>query len=289
MPPVIQIAIDCHDADRLISFWTAALGYVTEPPPDGWDSWLAYWQAAGIPDEDLQGAEKGSGAIIDPTGSGPRVFFQEVPEPKVVKNRVHLDIKLTGGLRVPLQERRAQVDGEVERLVGLGATVAYRNAPEGSDFSRVYPARPGGQRVLRGLRSGTVARPTSGRDVAKAGDEQRDPHRAVLRAAAVEARAQVRPSFAMAASTLARAVAVTRRTNCCRHSGRLKPRDGSPTPSTSTSAVAAGQSRPSEVGLKRGVTKAGMPGGTHRHTRLLRAGGQPVQHDLLDAVLPTLV
>lgn len=134
MPPVIQIAIDCHDADRLISFWTAALGYVTEPPPDGWDSWLTYWQAAGIPDEDLEGAEKGSGAIIDPTGKGPRLFFQEVPEPKVVKNRVHLDIKLTGGLRVPLQERRAQVDGEVARLVGLGATVAYRNAPEGSDF-----------------------------------------------------------------------------------------------------------------------------------------------------------
>ena len=97
MPPVIQIAIDCHDADRLISFWTAALGYVTEPPPDGWDSWLAYWQAAGIPDEDLQGAEKGSGAIIDPTGSGPRVFFQEVPEPKVVKNRVHLDISSRAG------------------------------------------------------------------------------------------------------------------------------------------------------------------------------------------------
>ncbi len=151
MPPVLQIAIDCHDADRLISFWTAALGYVTEPPPEGWESWLAYWQAAGIPDEDLEGAEKGSGAIIDPTGRGPRLFFQEVPEPKVVKNRVHLDIKLTGGLRVPLQERRVQVDGEVERLVGLGATVAYRNAPRGRTITRL-PARPGGQRVLRGLK-----------------------------------------------------------------------------------------------------------------------------------------
>jgi hypothetical protein len=41
--------------------------------------------------------------------------------PKLVKNRLHLDVNASGGLKVPLDERRKQVDAEVERLVRLGA------------------------------------------------------------------------------------------------------------------------------------------------------------------------
>lgn len=130
-----QLAVDCTDSARLVTFWCEALGYVPEPPPQGWASWLDYWRAAGIPDEDLEGAENGSGAIVDPGGVRPRIWFQEVPEPKTGKNRLHVDLRLTPGREaMPYAERRAAVEAEVQRLVGLGATVAHVNAPEGADY-----------------------------------------------------------------------------------------------------------------------------------------------------------
>ena len=42
--------------------------------------------------------------------------------PKLAKNRLHIDVNASGGLRVPLGERRKQVDGEAERLLGFGPT-----------------------------------------------------------------------------------------------------------------------------------------------------------------------
>ncbi len=130
-----QLAVDCSDSARLVAFWCEALGYVPEPAPEGWDSWLAYWRAAGIPEDELEGADEGSGAIIDPAGVRPRIWFQEVPEQKSGKNRLHVDIRHTPGREaMPYAERKASVDAEVERLVALGATVAYVNAPEGADY-----------------------------------------------------------------------------------------------------------------------------------------------------------
>jgi hypothetical protein len=141
-----QLTIDCADPHRLVVFWCEALGYVPEPAPEGWDSWLAYWRSLGIPEEDLEGAENGSGSIVDPTDRRPRIWFQPVPEGKTVKNRLHLDVKLTGGpLVVPDRaERKARVDAEVERLVGLGATVAHLNAPEGANYYAVTLLDPEG-------------------------------------------------------------------------------------------------------------------------------------------------
>ena len=141
-----QLTIDCADPERLVAFWCEALGYVPEPAPEGWESWLAYWRSLGIPEEDLEGAENGSGGIVDPTDRYPRIWFQPVPEGKAVKNRLHLDIKLTGGpLVVPDRaERKERVDAEVERLVELGASVAYRNAPEGANYYGVTLRDPEG-------------------------------------------------------------------------------------------------------------------------------------------------
>ena len=140
-----HLTVDCADTSRLVSFWCEALGYVPEPAPDGWDSWLAYWRAAGIPDEALEGAEDGSGAIVDPEGVRPRIWFQEVPEPKSVKNRLHIDVRHTPGREaMPYAARRAGVDAEVERLVTLGASIAYRNAPEGADYYAVTLRDPEG-------------------------------------------------------------------------------------------------------------------------------------------------
>ncbi|SDP63484.1 hypothetical protein SAMN04489867_3229 [Pedococcus dokdonensis] len=145
MNPTWQLTFDCADTSRLVAFWCEALGYVPEPAPDGWDSWLAYWRAAGIPDDELEGAEAGSGAIVDPEGVRPRIWFQEVPEPKSGKNRLHLDVRHTPGREaMEYAARRASIEAEVERLVGLGASIAYRNAPEGADYYAVTLRDPEG-------------------------------------------------------------------------------------------------------------------------------------------------
>ncbi len=59
-------------------------------------------------------------ACVDPTGVGPRLFFQRVPEGKVVKNRVHLDVRVGTGLVG--EERLAALEAECARLVALGAS-----------------------------------------------------------------------------------------------------------------------------------------------------------------------
>ena len=79
-------------------------------------------------------------------GSGRGVFFQKVPEGKVAKNRLHLDLNVSGGHGVPVAERRPRVDAEVARLKALGATDergamdlrgeywVRMNDPEGNEF-----------------------------------------------------------------------------------------------------------------------------------------------------------
>jgi hypothetical protein len=84
----MQVTIDCADPGRLARFWATALGYRLEEPPDGFARWQEYWVSRGLPPEEV---EDGYDSIVDPDGVGPRVWFQPVPEAKVVKNRVHLD------------------------------------------------------------------------------------------------------------------------------------------------------------------------------------------------------
>lgn len=69
----------------------------------------------------------GRSAVEDPDGRGPRLFFQQVPEGKVAKNRVHLDVRAAPGLRG--EERMAALEAECERLVARGATRVRRDEP----------------------------------------------------------------------------------------------------------------------------------------------------------------
>ena len=62
-------------------------------------------------------------AVVDPEGTRPRIFFQKVPEPKAGKNRVHLDLYVGWAEGVAGEERLGRVAAEVDRLVGLGASV----------------------------------------------------------------------------------------------------------------------------------------------------------------------
>src|SRR6476661_2672977 len=127
MRPTLQITVDCTDPRVLVAFWSTALGYVLEPPPGGATSWVSFWRSIGVPD-----------------GVRPRIWFQMVPEAKVVKNRVHLDLKVSGGRTVPLATRRDRVDAEVGRLTGLGATRLRTLGHEGMDYYGVVMHDPEG-------------------------------------------------------------------------------------------------------------------------------------------------
>ncbi|GAA2454035.1 hypothetical protein GCM10010405_42330 [Streptomyces macrosporus] len=81
--------------------------------------------AAGEPED--QGSRFAS---VDPSGVGPRLFFQRVPEGKVVKNRGHLDVRVGTGLVG--EERLAALEAECARLVALGA-VRERLLYDGND------------------------------------------------------------------------------------------------------------------------------------------------------------
>lgn len=119
-----QVTFDCHDPKSLSTFWRDALGYVHPAPPgvelaageDPLDAWDEFLERMKVPIED----RNSSSALVDPGGRGPRIFFQQVPEPKQSKNRLHLDVRAAPGLQG--EARLAALEVECERLVGLGAS-----------------------------------------------------------------------------------------------------------------------------------------------------------------------
>lgn len=140
MSYTFQVTFDCANPERLAKFWSDALGYVLQPPPEGFNSWDEFAEANQIPKE-----KRGDiAAIIDPAGSGPRVLFLRVPEGKTVKNRVHLDVNVSTSGSDP-EAGKTEVRSVAERLTELGATrlneVDGRNDfwivmqdPEGNEF-----------------------------------------------------------------------------------------------------------------------------------------------------------
>jgi|SRR5690606_39139070 len=108
-----QVTFDCAEPERLARFWCEVLGYVVPPPPEGFVTWDEFHQTQPPEDRDS------SFACLDPTGVGPRLYFQRVPEGKVVKNRLHLDVRVGTGLVG--EERLAALEAECARLVALGA------------------------------------------------------------------------------------------------------------------------------------------------------------------------
>ncbi|TDE94885.1 VOC family protein [Occultella glacieicola] len=119
MATLREIVIDCRDAPALARFWAAALdGYEVRAYDDAEVARLA---SLGLTPE------------TDPTvavdGPGPTLFLQQVPEPKTVKNRVHVDLSAN--------DRMA----EAARLVDLGASIVAQQDswtvlgdPEGNEF-----------------------------------------------------------------------------------------------------------------------------------------------------------
>ena len=93
------MVIDCNDLPRMSGFWQAALGY--EPREEPEEDWVV---------------------LRDPSGAGVNVSIAVVPEPRVGKNRLHLDLYTD------------DASGEIERLQGLGAVVTRKQGPD-EDFT----------------------------------------------------------------------------------------------------------------------------------------------------------
>jgi hypothetical protein len=145
MATTLQITVDCADPARLVAFWTQALHYIPQPPPEGYDTWRAFYLGIGVPPEELPPDDRDlTDRAVDPDGIGPALWFQEVPEPKTAKNRLHLDLRVSGGRAVPLAERRAAVDPEVDRLRQAGASVLRVLSTEGIDHYAVVMQDPEG-------------------------------------------------------------------------------------------------------------------------------------------------
>ncbi|NUP34700.1 MAG: VOC family protein [Streptomycetaceae bacterium] len=136
-----QITIDCAKPDLLAPFWAAALGYRAADPPEGHASWREFYLSVGVPAEEL-GDGDCVDRLVDPTGAGPAIWSQIVPEPKTLKNRLHFDLMVGGGRSVPVELRRQRVDAEVTRLTELGATVLRRSDDELNGHYAVTLADP---------------------------------------------------------------------------------------------------------------------------------------------------
>ncbi len=105
---VENVAFDCHDPYQLAQFWSEVVGHP-------------------LADDDFPGDPEAS---ISPPG-GPTLFFNGVPEPKTVKNRVHVCLR-------PDVPR----DVEVERLLKLGATIVADRRREEDGTGWVVLADP---------------------------------------------------------------------------------------------------------------------------------------------------
>lgn len=111
----VELGIDCADPERQAAFWAAALD-------------RRVVRVSGAPE------------VHDPAGSAAPIWFQPVPEDKVVKNRLHLDVWLIDEVQV--EQRR-------DRLVKLGATETRRfnhfwvmADPEGNEFCLCWGPTP---------------------------------------------------------------------------------------------------------------------------------------------------
>lgn len=140
--PTLGITFDCANPALVARFWALALGYVEAPPPEGWSTWAEFLTDQGVPEE-----EWADGAALRPSsGHGPTISFLRVPEPKTAKNRVHLDIKASGGRHVDQGLREARIRSKEADLIAAGATTLREDLvedrldhlvmqdPEGNEF-----------------------------------------------------------------------------------------------------------------------------------------------------------
>jgi predicted enzyme related to lactoylglutathione lyase len=127
---VDTVTIDVHDAKLLADFWGAALGYQLDEI-----------------DED--------GAVIEPSaGPGWTMLFLVVPDDKVVKNRLHLDLRPSDAMATEVARLEQLGAGVITRIDEGGSFWTVMHDPEGNEFC-----------VLRGPEDGWSGDPVTGLSV----------------------------------------------------------------------------------------------------------------------------
>jgi hypothetical protein len=113
MSRTVQIVVDCHNPHALRRFWADLMDYEIEDNHDLVEQLLGAGQITEGDTVEIDGrrAFAAAAACVDASGVGPRLLFQQVPESKQFKNRLHLDVR-TGDDR----------DAVVARCLELGAT-----------------------------------------------------------------------------------------------------------------------------------------------------------------------
>jgi catechol 2,3-dioxygenase-like lactoylglutathione lyase family enzyme len=142
LPFDFQVAFDCADAHKLADWWAETLGWVVEEQdPDFIRRMIAegYATEADTTMHNGRLVWRDGAAIRHPdwpaSGQRKRVIFQVVPEPKSVKNRVHLDVWVG----------EEHVSEQADRLIARGATFVHKGSqgphesvtltdPEGNEF-----------------------------------------------------------------------------------------------------------------------------------------------------------
>lgn len=113
------ITVDCGSPAAVARFWILALGYRRASPPEGWTTWEQF-----LTDHEVPRQEWDDGVVIQPVdGAGPTMSFLKVPESKTVKNRVHLDLKVSGGRGVDQGLREQRIRSKAADLVAAGGRI----------------------------------------------------------------------------------------------------------------------------------------------------------------------
>lgn len=99
MQPKLELTFGYTNAAALAEFWKLAVGYVDAPGP----------------------APNGVAWLYDPGGTAPSLCLLEVPEPESVKNRLHMDLVVSG--ERSRQEKCWRVTAEVTRLRAAGVAL----------------------------------------------------------------------------------------------------------------------------------------------------------------------
>ena len=120
-----QVTVDCAEPHVLADWWADALGWVVEPSDE---AFIRRMVSEGYATDDQTTTHRGilvwkEGAAISPPKDSTdvpfrRVLFQQVPEPKTVKNRLHFDVRVGA----------ENVEAEFERLTAAGATFLHRGS-----------------------------------------------------------------------------------------------------------------------------------------------------------------
>lgn len=116
------LGCDASDPRRLADFWAQALGYIPEP---GYD----------YPD---------GASIVDPEGKSPPISWVRVPEGKTAKNRVHIDVRLSGEGPIDPADRERLIRTRVPELEAIGATAVREEHDDAGQLEWVVMQDPEG-------------------------------------------------------------------------------------------------------------------------------------------------